>query len=239
MTFSEAKILVVGMGGLGCPAALALAKSGVRSLSLADSDRVDLSNLPRQLWHRTSDAGRAKVDSAADRMESVFPRVRPRRIHERVGRDNAHGLFREHDLVIDATDGTQDKFLLSDFSVMTGTPVVYGGALKLLGQVMLIRPGGPCLRCLFETVPEDAGATCAQAGVLGPLVGAVGALQALTALSFLAGRPGANRDNGEWMTTLDGASLVQRRIRVTRRSDCGCSRNWEREATPAATLCPQ
>ncbi|MFL5318004.1 MAG: HesA/MoeB/ThiF family protein, partial [Myxococcaceae bacterium] len=158
------RVLIIGAGGLGCPASLALAKDGVASLTLADPDVVDPTNLHRQPWHRTSDVGRPKVESAAEKLRAAFPQLEVRPLRTSVDHSNALELFSKHDLVIDATDGVLTKFLLSDAGVKTGIPLIHGGVLRMQGQVMAIAPAGPCLRCLFEAPPApDAIPTCAQA----------------------------------------------------------------------------
>ncbi|MCE9670302.1 HesA/MoeB/ThiF family protein [Myxococcus stipitatus] len=219
----RARVLVVGAGGLGCPASLALAQAGVGHLTLADPDRVDVTNLPRQLWHRPDDVGRNKAESAAEGLARAFPALATDVVPERVDADNVEGLFRAHDVVIDATDGVATKFFLSDVAVLTGVPLVYGGVLRMQGQAMRVEPGGPCLRCLYEAPPPpDAVPTCAQAGVLGSLAGLVGAVQALLALELLAGA--ARRAPGEsTLHVLDAGALAGRRVRVTRAEGCpGC-----------------
>lgn len=225
----DAKVLIVGAGGLGCPASLALAKSGVTHLTLADPDKVDLSNLHRQLWHRTSDVGRPKVESAADRLRAAFPKLTVETVPERVTAANAEALFRRHDLVIDATDGIDDKFLLSDAAVLTKVPLVYGGVLRMQGQAMLVRPGGPCLRCLFEAPPPaDAIQSCSEAGVLGSMAGVIGALQALLALSVLHKRAGTG--DREALVSFDGETLAQRKVEVRKAEDCSaCGKNAKPE----------
>jgi molybdopterin-synthase adenylyltransferase len=217
---SEARVLVVGAGGLGCPASLALAHAGVGHLTLVDPDRVDVTNLHRQLWHRTSDVGRLKAASAAAGLTRAFPELSLEALCERVDAGNAEALFRAHDVVVDATDGTATKFFLSDVAVLTGVPLVYGGVLRMQGQVLRIDPDGPCLRCLYEAPPPpDAVPTCAQAGVLGSLAGLVGALQALLALERLSGTAGTAR--GEALLHLvDGEALSGRTVRVRRSPDC-------------------
>jgi adenylyltransferase/sulfurtransferase len=208
--------LVVGAGGLGCPASLALARSGVRRLTLADPDVVDETNLHRQLWHRMSDVGRLKVESAADRLRQGFPGLAVATVAEAVTARNALALFARHTLVIDATDGDATKFLLSDAAVLTGVPLVYGGALRLGGQAMRIARGGPCLRCLFEGPPKaGSAATCAQAGILGSVAGAVGALQAVLGLSAPSATPGQ-----ETLYVFDGQALAMRAVVVHRAADC-------------------
>ena len=133
---------MVGAGGLGCPASLALAQAGVGHLTLADPDRVDVTNLPRQLWHRPQDAeqGRNKAESAVAGLGRAFPTLSTEALPERVDAGNAEGLFRSHDAVIDATDGVATKFFLSDVAVLTGVPLVYGGVLRMQGQALRIDP---------------------------------------------------------------------------------------------------
>lgn len=204
---------VVGVGGLGCPASLALARAGVRALTLVDPDVVEASNLARQPWHHPADVGRPKVQSAGEKLARLFPRLSLSLRQARVVAADVEALFAAHDLVIDATDGVGTKFLLSDAAVLTGTPLVYGGALRFDGLAMRIERGGPCLRCLFETPPDD-GPTCAQAGVLGAMVGLVGALEARLGLSPNA-QPGVGT-----LHVIDGWALSFRSVRVRRRADC-------------------
>lgn len=220
---SEARVLVVGAGGLGCPASLALAHAGVGHLTLMDPDRVDVTNLHRQLWHRDADVGRFKVASAEAGLKRAFPDVSVEALAERVDADTAEALFRAHDVVVDATDGTATKFLLSDAAVLTGVPLVYGGVLRMQGQAMRVDPGGPCLRCLYEAPPPpDAVPTCAQAGVLGSMAGLVGALQAMLALELLSGA-GRREPGVATLHVIDGATLEGRTVRVRRDSECpGC-----------------
>jgi len=217
---SEARVLVVGAGGLGCPASLALAHAGVGHLTLADPDQVDVTNLHRQLWHRTADVGRLKAQSAVAGLARAFPDLSTEALPERVDADNAEALFRAHDAVIDATDGTATKFFLSDVAVLTGVPLVYGGVLRMQGQALRIDPDGPCLRCLYEAPPPpDSVPTCAQAGVLGSMAGLVGALQALLALERLSGAAGPARGEA-LLHVVDGATLTGRTVRVPRAPDC-------------------
>lgn len=191
------RILIVGAGGLGCPAALALKG---HALTLADPDVIELSNLHRQILYTREDLGRPKAHLAAARIGATPLQLR-------VTADNAPDLFRQHDLVIDGTDGGPTKLMLSDAAVQTGVPLVYGGVLKAHGQAMLIRPGGPCLRCLFDESIE--GPTCAQAGVLGTVAGVVGVRQAELALTPEDG-----------LHVFDGVKLRWRTVAVRRAPDC-------------------
>ena len=207
------RVLIVGVGGLGCPASLGLARAGVPALTLVDPDVVELTNLHRQPWHHAGDVGRPKVDSAATKLRRAFPALTVVTLAERVTAQNAERLFLDHELVIDATDGVDTKFLLSDASVLTGTPLLYGGVLRFEGLALRIERGGPCLRCLFETPPDDA-PTCAQAGVLGSMAGLLGGLQATLALQ------GPGLAGESMLHVVDGRNLSFRTVRVRRRADC-------------------
>lgn len=205
-------MLIVGLGGLGCPASLALAPHA-EQLTLVDYDVVEVSNLHRQPWHHPRDVGRLKVESAAQKLRAGFPALRIVTLSTRVTAENADALFRLHDVVIDATDGPETKFLLNDAGVRTGTTLIYGGVLRFIGQAMRIEPGGPCLRCLFDGPPVDA-PSCAQAGVLGSMAGVIGGLQAQLALT-------ANPVAGEAMLHLvDGQAFTARTVRVKKAPDC-------------------
>ncbi|MGA9521582.1 MAG: HesA/MoeB/ThiF family protein [Myxococcaceae bacterium] len=212
-------VLVIGAGGLGCPASLALARSRVGTITLIDDDVVDVSNLHRQLWHRAEDVGRHKVASAAAKLRAAFPSLGIEARVLRVDASNVEPLFRAHDLVIDATDGVDIKFTLSDAAVRTGTPLIYGGVLRMQGQAMPIVKGGPCLRCLFETPPgPDEAPSCAQAGVLGSMPGIIGAVQARLAVECLQGKLGAT--GAADLLVFDGARLAGRTVRVSKAADC-------------------
>lgn len=207
------RVLIVGVGGLGCPASLALARAGVRHLELMDGDVVDVTNLHRQPWHHLADVGRFKVESAAEKLRRAFPGLEVTTHARRLTADEAVARFRAVDLVVDGTDGVETKFLLSDAAVLSGTPLVYGGVLRFEGLAMRIDPGGPCLRCLFEAPPDDV-PTCAQAGVLGAMAGVVGGLQAQLAVTPPTG-PGVSP-----LHVVDGHAFSFRVVRVRRRADC-------------------
>ena len=206
-------VCVIGVGGLGCPASLALAFAGVKRLTLIDPDVVELTNLHRQPWHHPSDVGVPKVESAAAKLRRQFPGLALTARQERVGAATIESLFLTHDVVLDATDGVGTKFLISDAAVLTRRPAIYAGVLRFEGLAMRLEPGGPCLRCLFETPPTDV-PTCAQAGVLGAMAGVMGGLQA-----SLAFRP--NPEPGlALLHVVDGLDLSFRTVKVRRRPDC-------------------
>ena len=183
----SARVLLVGAGGLGSPAALYLAAAGVGHLGIADADRVEPSNLHRQLLHGVSDVGRPKVESARDRLAEVNPSVQVEAYQERVTSANALELLRDYDIVVDGTDNFQTRYLTNDACVLLGKPNVYGSVFRFEGQASVFAiPGGPCYRCLFrEPPPPGAVPTCEEAGVLGILPGLVGMVQATETLKLI------------------------------------------------------
>jgi len=182
-------VLIVGAGGLGCPAALYLAAAGVGRITLIDFDVVDPSNLQRQILYGTDDVGHSKALRAVARLSALNPLLDIRGIDARIGADNVRELVEGHDVVVDGSDNFSTRYLVSDACVLAGRPYVYGSIFRFEGQASLFRPGkGPCYRCLFpEPPPEGLVPNCAQAGVLGVLPGLVGSLQALEALKVLVG----------------------------------------------------
>lgn len=189
---SGKRVLLVGAGGLGCPAGRVLARSGVGRIDVADDDVVDATNLHRQLLYRESDVGRPKASIAAARLIEEAARVGlgvgtvAREI--RVLPEQAREVVGAYDLVLEGADNFATKFLVADACALTGTPVVQAGAVRWVGWALASLPGrSACLRCVFEDIPRGQQDTCAEAGVVGPVVGAVGALQAAIALRLLHG----------------------------------------------------
>jgi molybdopterin/thiamine biosynthesis adenylyltransferase/rhodanese-related sulfurtransferase len=187
---AAARILVVGAGGLGSPAALYLAAAGVGTLGIADFDRVEEHNLQRQLLHDNASVGRPKVDSAADRLRATNPFIRIVVHPEGVTVANAVELFAGYDVIVDGTDNFSSRYLNNDAACRAGKPLVYGSVFKFDGQVSVFDPagGGPCYRCLFPEAPAPGSVPgCGEAGVLGALCGVVGSLQALEAIKLVTG----------------------------------------------------
>lgn len=185
----RARVLLVGAGGLGSPAALYLAAAGVGHLGLVDPDRVALHNLQRQLLHSTADVGRAKVESARDRLHALDPRVDVATYDTRLTAANALDLIGGYDVVVDGSDNLRTRYLTSDACVRLGVPNVYGAVFRFDGQAtVLATRDGPCYRCLFP-VPPPPGTTpsCEASGVLGVLPGLVGTIQAAETLKLLLG----------------------------------------------------
>lgn len=215
----RAKVLLIGSGGLGCPAALYLTAAGIGHLTIADPDIVDESNLQRQVLHFTSDIGKRKVESAKAKLTDMNPHCHIRPLAERVTAANALELAREHDIVIDGTDNFGTRYLMNDACVMAGKPNIYGAVYRFEGQMMSILPGrGACYRCLFpDPPPPGAVPSCAEAGVLGVLPGIIGILQATEAIKILlgVGEPLSGR-----LLLFSALDMQFREVKVKRRPDC-------------------
>ncbi len=183
------KVLVIGAGGLGAPIALYLAAAGVGTIGILDFDTVDLSNLQRQVIHFTPDVGKAKVDSAKEKMQALNPDVKVITYRQRLDASNIREIIREYDFVIDGVDNFPTKFLINDACVMEGIPFSHGGILRFDGQTMTVIPGQTaCYRCVFkEPPPANLVPTCSEAGVLGAIAGMLGTIQAAEALKYLTG----------------------------------------------------
>ena len=185
---AAARVLIVGAGGLGSPAALYLAAAGVGTLGIADFDRVEEHNLQRQLLHDDASVGERKVDSAARRLRATNPFVNVVPHGEGVTVANAVALFSDYDVIVDGTDNFASRYLNNDAAFFARRPLVYGSVFKFDGQVAVFDParGGPCYRCLFPEPPEAGSVPgCGEAGVLGALCGVVGSLQALEAIKLV------------------------------------------------------
>ncbi|MDA8034402.1 MAG: molybdopterin-synthase adenylyltransferase MoeB [Actinomycetota bacterium] len=185
----ESKVLLLGAGGLGSPAALYLAAAGVGTLGIVDMDVVDASNLQRQVLHTLDRIGERKVDSAKKALTAMNPDVNVVGYDVRLGADNVVELFEQYDLVVDGTDNFPTRYLVNDASLLTRTPVVHGSIFRFEGQVAVFDPyRGPCYRCLVpEPPPAELAPSCAEAGVLGVLCGIIGSLQATEAIKMLLG----------------------------------------------------
>jgi molybdopterin/thiamine biosynthesis adenylyltransferase/rhodanese-related sulfurtransferase len=185
-----ARVLCIGAGGLGSPAALYLAAAGVGTLGIVDFDDVDLSNLQRQILHGTKDIGRAKLESARDRLQDINPQIEIELHKCRFSSENASQLVARYDVVVDGSDNFPTRYLSNDVSVFAHKPNVYGSVFRFEGQTTVFAPhlGGPCYRCLFpEPPPPESVPNCAQAGVLGVLPGVIGMLQAIETLKLILG----------------------------------------------------
>jgi molybdopterin/thiamine biosynthesis adenylyltransferase/rhodanese-related sulfurtransferase len=183
----ESKVLLLGAGGLGSPAALYLAAAGVGTLGIVDMDIVDASNLQRQILHNMDRIGERKVDSAKKTITLLNPDVNVVTHDVRFGADNVLEMLEGYDIVLDGTDNFPTRYLLNDASVLTRTPVVHGSIFRFEGQVTVFKPyEGPCYRCMLpEPPPPELAPSCAEAGVLGVLPGIIGSIQALETIKLL------------------------------------------------------
>ncbi len=186
----QSRVLLIGAGGLGSPAALYLAAAGVGTIGLAEFDTVDETNLQRQILYSSGDVGRSKISAAVERLRDINPHVAIEPHELRVDVSNALDLISGFDLVVDGSDNFSTRYLINDACVLAGKPDVFGSIFRFEGQVSVFcTPDGPCYRCLFpEPPPPGSVPSCAEAGVLGVLPGIIGSLQANEALKLLLGR---------------------------------------------------
>ena len=214
-----AKVLLVGAGGLGSPAALYLAAAGVGTLGLVDFDAVDITNLQRQIIHGTSDVGRPKLDSATDRIADINPHVHIERYDTALTSANALEIARDYDVIVDGTDNFPTRYLVNDTCVLLGKPNAFGSVLRFEGQASVFATeSGPCYRCLFrEPPPAGLVPSCAEAGVLGVLPGLIGTIQATEAVKLIldVGQPLIGR-----LLLVDALSMQFRTIQVRRDPEC-------------------
>lgn len=209
----DSKVLVIGAGGLGSPVIMYLAACGIGTIGIADGDVVDLSNLQRQIIHRTDAVGTAKVESAARRVKEINPEVKVILYPERVTAETIGSMVEDYDFIIVGVDNFTARFLINDACVLAEKPFCHGGIQEFYGQVMTYVPGqGPCYRCLFEEIPPEGDVDrSSQAGVLGTLPGIIGSIQALEAQKYLLG-------TGELLTgkilTFDGLKMAFRTIEI-------------------------
>ena len=214
----DTRVLVVGTGGLGCPAALYLAAAGIGRLGLVDFDRVELSNLQRQVLFGTGDLGRLKVEVARERLLALNPQIEVLAHALTLRADNVREVVAEYDIVLDGSDRLSTRYLVNDACVLLGRPLVTAAIHRFEGQAMTYIPGlGPCYRCLFPQIEADAVASCAEAGVLGVLPGVLGTIQASEAIKIAAGVgvPLVGR-----LLSYDALELSFTELPVGRRDDC-------------------
>ena len=214
-----ARVMLVGMGGLGSPLGLYLSAAGVGKLGLVDDDVVDASNLQRQVIHGTSDLGRPKLESARDRIADVNPHVDVVLHPARLTSENALGILGDYDIVVDGTDNFPTRYLVNDACVLLGIPYVYGSILRFDGQVALFAADdGPCYRCLFrDPPPPGLVPNCAEGGVIGVLPGIVGSLQALEVIKWIVG---AGTSPVGRLHLLDALDLSLRTLTIERDPEC-------------------
>ena len=214
-----ARVLLVGAGGLGSPAALYLAAAGVGTLGIVEFDVVDRSNLQRQILHGTSGIGTPKIESARERLRDINPHVHVTTFPTRLTSANALDILRDFDVVVDGSDNFPTRYLVNDACVLLGKPNVYGAVFRFDGQASVFHAAkGPCYRCLYaEPPPPDLVPSCAEGGVLGVLPGIIGSIQALEAIKLIVGfgEPLIGR-----LLLFDGRKLQFRELTLEKDPDC-------------------
>lgn len=219
LKIGEAKVLIVGAGGLGASIALYLAAAGIGTIGIVDSDLVDLSNLQRQIIHHTADVGQPKVNSAEKKILGLNPDVKVIPYRKYINPGNAIRIFGDYDVIVDGTDNFPAKFLINDAAFFTGKPLVHGGILRFKGQLLTIIPKETaCYRCIFpEPPPVGVVPSCQEAGVLGALAGFIGTLQGTEVLKLILGigKPLTNR-----ILTYNALETAFREISIKRNPHC-------------------
>lgn len=221
---ARARVLIVGVGGLGSPAAMALAEVGAGELGLVDPDVVEISNLHRQPLYGDADVGRAKVEVAAERLQAIAPALRVTTWRERFPAGDAARALPSFDVVLDGTDTIAAKFAVNDAAVAAGVPLVHAGVLGFRAQIMTVLPGATaCYRCVFEDAPPPGEVpSCEEAGILGPTAALAGALAAAEAARIVAGNGASYADR---LLVIDMAGGRHRSVPIARRPRCpSCDR---------------
>jgi molybdopterin-synthase adenylyltransferase len=216
----QARVLIIGAGGLGSPAALYLAAAGVGTLGLVDPDRVELSNLQRQILHATSDLTRQKVESAKEKIQQLNPDVEVVTYPARVEETNAAEIFAGYNFIVDGSDNFATKFLVNDTAVKSGIAFSHAGIVRLQGQTMTVVPGkSACYRCVFgQAPPPEEILSCQQAGILGAVAGTIGSIQATEAIKYLTGfEEGLLLDR---LLTYDAKAMKFHAVDVNRDAHC-------------------
>lgn len=222
----RARIAVVGLGGLGSPASLYLAAAGIGTLGLFDFDKVEQSNLQRQILHNTSRLGMGKTESAAVALRALNPDVKIDTYPVRLTTANAKELLLPYDAVVEATDNFESKFLLNDVCLDLRKPLATAGILALSGQALFVVPGlSPCLRCISPDIPQ-AVPTTSEHGVLGAVPGILGSLEALEIIRWVAGLWSVRPDGCGLLHSVDGQTMRLATLRIPRRYDCRCAALW-------------
>lgn len=216
---NNARVLIVGAGGLGCPAAMYLASSGVGHIAIADADVVDVTNLQRQIGHSSLDIGKAKVLSLAEKMQGINPEIKVEPLLLRLQADDLIEQVSRVDLVLDCSDNFSTRLAINRACLMQKKPLVSGAAIRSEGQVAVfnLRDCSPCYACLYGEEQAEENLTCSESGVLAPLVGIIGAMQAAEALKILAayGEPLDGR-----LLLLDARSMEWRTLSLKKDSSC-------------------
>jgi len=215
----QAKVLIIGVGGLGSPAALYLAAAGIGTIGIVDYDEVEISNLQRQIAHFTKDINIAKVDSAAEKMRAINPDILVRTHRANLCAANIREIIGEYDFIIDGSDNFPTKFLINDACIFANIPFSHGGILSFEGQTMTVLPGrSACYRCAFPKPPPiNVVPTCSQVGVLGAIAGMLGTIQAAEALKYVLG---IGEPLADALLTFDAKTMDFHKIRLKKQINC-------------------
>jgi molybdopterin/thiamine biosynthesis adenylyltransferase/rhodanese-related sulfurtransferase len=219
LKLKRARVLLVGTGGLGAPLGLYLAAAGVGTLGIVDFDKVDFTNLQRQVAFGTSDVGRPKIEAAAERLGNLNPEIQIKSYETQLTSENALEIFRDYDIIVDGTDNFPTRYLVNDACVLLGKPNVYGSIFRFEGQASIFGyPDGPCYRCLYpEPPPPGLVPSCAEGGVLGVLPGIIGSIQAMETLKLIlkTGEPLVGR-----LLLFDALGMKFRELKLRKNPDC-------------------
>jgi len=221
LSLLNSKVLIIGMGGLGSPVSMYLAAAGVGCLYLADDDRVDVSNLQRQVIHRESSVAQLKVDSAAQTLEDINPHIQVKKYPARLSGEALASAVRGVDLVLDCSDNFETRFEINRACVTHRKPLVSGAAIRMEGQISVFDnrvPESPCYQCLFPEGLDDA-LSCSESGVMAPLVGIIGSMQAMEAIKIISGL-GQNLSGR--LLLLDAMTMDWRSLKLKRDANCPC-----------------
>lgn len=219
----DSKILIIGTGGLGAPAAMYLAAAGIGTIGLVDGDEVDLSNLQRQIIHQTQDVGKLKVQSGKETINAINPDVKVITYNEFATSENIMDIIKDqdYDFILDGTDNFPAKFLINDACVLAKKPFSHAGIIRFQGQLTTYIPdnGTPCYRCIFQS-PPPAGVvpTCREAGVIGAMGGIIGTLQAMEAIKYLLG---LGETLAGYLLTYDALKMEFKKIKINHNKRCG------------------
>lgn len=214
-----AKVLIIGMGGLGCPVAMYLAAAGIGHLGLVDFDAVDLTNLQRQIAHRTRSIGQQKVLSARDTLLELNPDTQITTIDEKLDADALYAQINSFDIVVDCSDNFETRFAVNQACVKTSTPLVSGAAIQLEGQVMVVNPDNPdapCYQCLYDKA-DDSQFSCSENGVLASVTGMIGTVQATEVLKLIAG---FGESLSGYLLLLDARVMEWRKLKLPKNPQC-------------------
>jgi len=218
LKLKAAHVVVVGAGGLGCPALLYLAASGVGELTLLDDDKVELSNLQRQVLYKVNHLGQAKVSAAGKVLGSLNNQITVNTVEQQLTEKNAEHVFTGATLVLDCSDNFTTRYTVNRFCLKVGIPLISGAAIASEGQLMCFdfrKTDSPCYGCLFPEQPKEQMLNCDNAGVLSPLLGVIGSMQALLAINLILGH-----HEGSQFVRFDGLSLTQQQFKLTKAAQC-------------------